>query len=547
MKNLYSVLLLLFSTFLSAQDKQDAFYMAEINSQLTAKTALIGNNPDTANPDKILARVPCVQNQAAGFPCNKVDLMSFLSIAQIGGTATTELSGNWGWTDPASKREFVLQGSSIGTHFIEVTNPEVPVYVGLLPIPPGAQENIWRELKTYKNYAYIVGDVAGDHGLQIFNLNKLLTATNLPVTFTQDAQYKGFGSAHDMVINESTGFAYPVGISSLYTGVTGRGCGGGSHILDLNPDPLNPVFKGCYQHLNTGRSNTGYSHDALCVTYKGPDLDYKNKEICFGFNETALSIADVTDKANIKTISKGLYNQTSYCHQGWLTEDHRYMYIDDELDETNRRINTRTIIFDLADLDNPTVVKYFTNTTAAIDHNQYIRGRYDFQANYTAGLRILDVIDPINPVEVAYFDTYKANDNATFDGLWNVYAFFPSGNVAVGGINEGVFVLRPTLPGHATATELNEIPETAQLEANYPNPFDQKTTFTLKLSTPQSVEMQVFDVLGRQVKNVASQFYTEGTHYVELDGKDLANGNYMVRINGEHQQFKQMITVNRLR
>ena len=536
------ILMLSLPFVLVAQDKQEIAHFAQINQQLAAKSGKIGNEP-SGNIPNVAGKVPCVQGQASGFPCKNIDLMSFLSIPSIGGTATTELSGNWGWTDATSGREFVLQGSSIGTHFIEITDPEVPVFVGILPLPSTAQQNIWRELKTYKHYAYIVGDAAGDHGLQIFDLRKLLTATNLPVTFAQDALYKGFGSAHDMVINEESGFAYPVGISSLFTGVNGKGCGGGLHMLDLNTDPLNPTFVGCYQHLNTGRRGTGYAHDALCVMYKGPDMDYKNKEICFGFNETALSIADVTDKANLKTISKGLYNNTAYCHQGWITTDHKYLYVDDELDESNFGNQTRTIIFDISDLDNPTVAKYFFNTTTAIDHNQYIRGRYDFQANYTTGLRVLDVLDPINPTEVAFFDTYLTHNNPTFDGLWNVYPFFPSGFMAVGGINEGVFILKPNLPGHVTATDADELPSKSVLSQNFPNPFSEKTTFSISLNRPTDVSIQIFDILGRVVQVMPNQFYTEGVHQIEIDAKPLVSGNYMATFKIGEEVFKQIITV----
>lgn len=123
-------------------------------------------------------------------------------------------------------------------------------------------------------------------------------------------------------------------------------------------NPLAPVFAGCFQDMSTGRQRTGYSHDAQCVVYHGPDTDYQGREICLGSNETALSIADVTDKSNPLTIAMASYPNVGYSHQGWLSEDHSYFFMGDELDESGGNVtNTRTLIWDLADLDDPILAR----------------------------------------------------------------------------------------------------------------------------------------------------------------------------------------------
>ena len=99
-------------------------------------------------------------------------------------------------------------------------------------------------------------------------------------------------------------------------------------MIDLK-DPANPVFAGCFSDGSTGRRGTGYSHDAQCVVYRGPDADYVGHEICLGSNETALSIADVTNKEAPYSISIATYPNVAYAHQGWLTDDHRYFYLND--------------------------------------------------------------------------------------------------------------------------------------------------------------------------------------------------------------------------
>ncbi len=138
------------------------------------------------------------------------------------------------------------------------------------------------------------------------------------------------------------------------------------------------------------------------------------------------------------------YPNVGYAHQGWLTDDHRYFYMDDELDEiTGTASRTRTLIWDVEDLDDPILVKEFMGTTEASDHNLYIRGNLMYQSNYVAGLRILDISDPVNPVEVAYFDTVPLGDNTPgFAGTWSNYPYFDSGIIVVTSMMEGVFILK---------------------------------------------------------------------------------------------------------
>jgi choice-of-anchor B domain-containing protein len=180
------------------------------------------------------------------------------------------------------------------------------------------------------------------------------------------------------------------------------------------------------------------------VVYHGPDTRYTGREICFNASETAVGIADVTDKADPKPIAVASYPNTQYAHQGWLTEDHRYFYLNDEGDEASGAVSrTRTVVWDMTRLDEPVLVKEFLGETGAIDHNLYIRGNYMYQSNYVAGLRVIDISDPVNPREVGYFDTVPWGENsAGFAGSWSNYPYFKSGTIVVTSIGEGLFVLR---------------------------------------------------------------------------------------------------------
>jgi choice-of-anchor B domain-containing protein len=371
------------------------------------------------------ATAHCHDGSASGFACRSVDLVAHRPLQEIG-----EGTGNdvWGWEDPRTGREYVLVGRSTGTSFVDITDAENPRYLGDLPTE--AEASAWRDIKVYGNHALVVADNAGPHGMQIFALKKLRRASKKPAELSPSAVYHGFGRAHNLVINEETGFAYAVGTDT---------CDGGLHMIDIR-DPESPIFAGCF-------ADDGYTHDAQCVLYHGPDNEHRSKEICFAANEDTLTIVDVSDKQAPVLLSRTAYSDVGYSHQGWLTEDHAYFLLDDELDERNFGLGTRTIVWDMRDLDSPRVAGEHSGPAGFIDHNQYVRGNHTFQANYEGGLRILELTDLANAglSEVAFFDTFPESDGQAFAGAWSVYPYFRSGVTAVSDINRGLFLLRPRI------------------------------------------------------------------------------------------------------
>jgi choice-of-anchor B domain-containing protein len=372
----------------------------------------------------------CVGGMAGIYPCDHVDLLEFMPIATIGGGSANDI---WGWTDPLTGKEYALLGRTNGTSFIDISDPEHAVYLGNLPTQTGS--STWRDIKTYADHAFIVSDNNGAHGMQVFDLTRLRTVASPPATFTPDFVYTSINSAHNVAINEETGFAFIVGGSG-----GGNTCSGGLHMVNIQ-NPTSPVFAGCF-------SSHGYTHDTQCVTYDGPDTAHVGDEICFSSNGPSeqLGIVDVTNKAAPASLSSTPYAGSSYPHQGWLTEDHRYFLLDDELDESDFGHNTRTRVWDVSNLEAPVLLGHFSSPTPAIDHNQYVRGNYSFQANYRSGLRILRIDDPAQAqlTQVGFFDVYPSSDSASFNGAWSVYPYFESGVVIVSGIEQGLFVLQPT-------------------------------------------------------------------------------------------------------
>jgi choice-of-anchor B domain-containing protein len=391
-------------------------------------------------------KVTCSDGRVGVFECQDVSVLSYLPVKDIGGGRGVRLNDVWGWTDPTTNREYALVGRIDGTSFVDVTDPVNPKYLGDLPKTDSSPASTWRDIKVYRNHAFIVADGAQAHGMQVFDLTRLRGVTT-PATFRADTTYHRIHSAHNIAIDTVSGFAFTVGNSS-----GGETCGGALHMIDIH-EPKVPRFAGCFGDPQTGIQHTGYTHDTQCLVYNGPDTAYRGKQICVNSSETAIGIADVTDKSNPKAISRASYPNVGYTHQGWFSEDQRYFYVNDEGDEVSGTVQgTRTLIWDMSDLDDPVIAAEYISDNKSSDHNLYIKGNLMYQSNYNSGLRILDITDPVKPRLVAHLDTTPTGEEDTpgFDGSWSNYPYFKSGTILVTSIAEGLFMVqgpvRPAIP-----------------------------------------------------------------------------------------------------
>lgn len=447
------------------------------------------------------AQTPCINGYAGIYPCSGFGLQSQIPFTSMDATNSSD---SWGWVDPLDNKEYAIIGLDNGTGFIDISDPVNPVYLGKLPSATGTA--LARDIKTYNNFAFVVSDGNGAHGMQVFDLTRLRSVVNPPVTFTMDAHYTDFENAHNLAINEDTGYAYALRTNTY---------GGGIHFIDIQ-DPMNPVAAGGFSGV--------YTHDAQIVNYNGPDSDYTGREILFSFNgyDQDVWIVDITDKANPQAITNFTFTSSEHSHQGWLTEDHKFMIMGDEADELNFGFNTRTIIFDLTDLDNPIQSFEHTGSTTATDHNGYTMGDNYYLANYAAGLRVFDISDIENGtmVETGHFDVYPTNNAAGFNGAWTAYPYFPSGNILVSALTYtdpnytgGFFLLKDGLLGTNDFDQTNGI-------SLLPNPATDSVEITFQNDLIlESIE--VFDVTGRRIK-------VETTNTVDISS--FQNGLLFVRI-----------------
>ena len=445
----------------------------------------------------LISQTPCENGMAGEYPCNGYDLQSFISLEEMDGIRGND---SWGWTDPDNGNEYAIMGLKNGTAFIDISDPINPIYLGKLPSHTG--ESIWRDIKVYQNHAFIVSE-ASNHGMQVFDLTRLRNVSNPPETFTEDTHYDGFGSSHNIAINEETGYAYSVGDNTF---------SGGAHFIDIS-DPLNPTAAGGY-------SEDGYTHDAHIVVYNGPDTDYTGREIYVGSNEDRVVIVDVTDKSNPQHIASVSYSNFSYTHQGWLTEDFKYYILGDEADEIDFGFNTKTIILDLTDLDNPVHSFDYNGPTLATDHNGYVKGDLFYLANNAAGLRVIDISDISNGTmeEIGFFDSHPVNDFAGYEGIWSTYPYFESGNIVISD-REGFLVVKSSL----LSTENNSISNFNI----YPNPTSNYIEINAK-QQPIS-DIKIYDLSG---KLLISNSY-KSIFNVNVDISNFSKGIYILKLNNQ--------------
>ncbi|MFT5287344.1 MAG: choice-of-anchor B domain-containing protein [Planctomycetota bacterium] len=322
----------------------------------------------------------------------------------------------WGYTS-ASGREYAIIGTTSDIGFAEITNPSEPVVVAALP----TMSSNWHDIKTYQEYAYSVSEGGG--GIHVFDLSAIDLGI---VTSVTNVTTGGAQATHNVAIDEASGFLYRC---------DGGGFQGGLRIYSL-ANPALPTLVTTW----TGRE----VHDAQVVSFtSGP---FANRQIGFlashsvGFD--GLTIVDLTVKTAIVILGSVEYPNQSVAHQGWLSDDQTIFYYGDEADEISSGFTTRTMMFDVSDLTNPTYIGAFTNGNTASDHNLYAKGSKLFEANFMSGLRVYDLTDPINPIETAYFDTQISSDVAKTEGLWGNYPFFASGTIIGSDEVKGLFIWR---------------------------------------------------------------------------------------------------------
>jgi len=412
------------------------------------------------------------------------------------------------WGYHAKGREYAILGSVVGTIFMDVTNPNVPVEVDR--IDGGYQLSLWRDFKTYDTYAYGVADETSSSnrsGLQIFDLENLPNSVNLVYD-----SFAFFETAHNIFIDTNSGRLYVVGSNTRRNGII---------VLDISVDPTSPTL------LASINLPGGYVHDV----YVRNDTAYCSH----GWN--GLYIYDMrfpTSPVTLGSITN--YPNQGYNHSSWLSDDGNVLVFADE--SHNRHLK----VLDVSNLNNLNIIGTIKSTmlapnvTNSIAHNPFFRGDSLYISYYHEGVQIYDMSNPRTPVNVSYYDTEPNNINYNgYDGCWGVYPFLPSGNIIASDVENGLFVMESTAPVlavgrlHLQAEQLGN-----QVQLHWQD--DELSAFTeFEIERKQG---ESFELMGWE------EMSTPGASYQWIDEKPLFGENIyrIVAIDGAgNRQYSQEV------
>jgi choice-of-anchor B domain-containing protein len=417
-----------------------AFESKQDRNERESKGALATKVRATQQHHKTTA---CVGNQAGNFPCANVSLHAHLFFDAL---KPSSQSGNdvWGFVDLNTGREYALMGLQFGVAVVDITDPAAPEQVAFA----AGSATTWRDIKVYQRYdstarrwrayAYATADAVQD-SLMVLDLSELPNGIRHVIS-TSDVQ-----AAHNAyLVNVDYTFGLALRNEAPRLGVSGSSLGTprGSHRLYSLAQPTLLQL--------VSQSTAGYSHDlaSFAVTDARKNTQCINAsaasacEVLTDFNEDTVDVWDITNPTTPQMLASQPYSNSGYTHSGWWSEDGRYVYVHDELDEQRLGLFTTLRVFDMANLRAPTQVGTWTGPTHAIDHNGYVKGNRYYISNYSEGLTVLDITNPTAPQRIGYFDTFPTGSPTSFVGAWGVYPFFASGTIAVGDINSGLYLLK---------------------------------------------------------------------------------------------------------
>jgi choice-of-anchor B domain-containing protein len=385
---------------------------------------------------------------ASGQKVVNMSLVSQLDLGDLGasglcnvGATTVAVNEVWGWDGPAGEA-LALVGLCDGTAIIDMSDPAAPVLLpsggGPGPTVPGPL-SVWRDVKTFDHYAYIVHDVLDPDdpegagvGVQIVDL----AGPAFPVVATLA---DGFTRAHNLYVDEARGHLYVIGWDPDAAGFVGAGFhpehsdeAGFSHgfrIYDLSADPEDPSLLGTWDER--------YVHD----------LHVRGETAYAAALDEGLWFIDVSDPASPATIDHVTYTQTlgagsidQFTHNVWVDEAGAVAAVTDE--EMGQRLK----LFDVADPAAVTKVSEYEAKLGILPHNAFILGGRAYVSYYSEGAVILDITDPAEPCEIGYYDTYLGA--SAMNGAWGIYPFTASGLIYLSDISNGFHVLEFEPPSH---------------------------------------------------------------------------------------------------
>ena len=342
-----------------------------------------------------------------GFSQIEANLLGTWSDDDLTPTSWLDSRYNDIWGDTINGLEIAIIGSTEGVHFIDVTDPTTPTELAFVAGKADGDQLVHRDYHSYNGYLYCVAD-EGPSSLQVIDMHGL--PNSVEVVYDSDELLV---QAHNVFIDTSRAMLYA--------------CNGNGFELQLISiaDPANPVSVASYP-------NADLSLPQIHDMYVRNDTAYLNGAFQ-GF--LVVDFTEPTVPVLLGTMTD--YPQSGYNHSGWLSEDGKTYFLCDET------WSLPVKALDVSDMSDLKVISTFSSDIdpLSIVHNPLIRGDYLFAGYYYDGLQVFDVSDPANPTKVRQYFTSNIAHNTSYEGAWGVYPNLPSGNIIVGDMQEGLFII----------------------------------------------------------------------------------------------------------
>jgi len=394
------------------------------------------------------------------------------------------------WGLAQNGREYAVIGSTMGTHIFDITNTQNVDTAAFIPGAATGDLIIHRDFHDYNGFLYIVSDE--NQGLikstlQIVDLSFL--PDSAPIVYDENTLFE---RSHNIFIDSATARLYVCGV---------RPSGNRLEIYALD-NPVSPVLIETY---NRGR------HDIFVRN----DTAYLND----GFS--GIFLVDFETPGNPLALgSLSSYIDSGYNHSGWLSNDGNVYALADE---------TFGMAIKLLDVSDPANMSVISTMDSGVDtlstpHNLIIKGDSLYVSYYNDGFYIFDISDPANPTTAGYFRTStEPHIDGNYRGAWGVYPFLPSGLILISDMQNGLFVLQPTVLTGVSESEFNA-QEFAKI---HPNPFNEVLVITITNRSVKMVTIEIFNEIGQLV--AASVERSTGGE-ISIDTSHLTNGLYQVNL-----------------
>lgn len=427
------------------------------------------------------------------------------------------------WGLAVNDSEIAVIGSTMGTHFIDVTDPTNPIELTNAYVPGAAQGTsiVHRDYHDYKGYMYVVCDENDFNGSQKSTL-QIIDISNLPDTAV--VVY----DSNDILERAHNVFIDSVHAKMYMCGVRKANGGGAVHlqVLDIS-DPINPILLNDY-------NGVPYVHDI----YVEDNIAYIN---C---GNPGFFVVDFTDAATPVVLgSMTTYPQQGYNHSGWLDTSGDYYYLADETWDTDLKV------VDVSNFDDMSVDTTFNaeQTLTTIPHNLIVRCNLLYVSYYYEGVQIFDISNPTSPQRTHFYDTStRTNMFGGYEGAWGIYPFLPSGNILASDMQNGLFVFE-AISDHACENAVSTITPESSIQniKIFPQPASSELTIEIKSIENQfKTNFELIDIMGKTTQTFEQQDLTLGKNKISLQlNNKTASGIYFLKISTNDKNVIQKVII----